>query len=129
MLIFLDSAKIEEIKEVSSWGIIDGLTTNPTLIEKSGRKFDTGFVKELTEYIHGPISVEVIKDDDVDITSINDDTVLVGENGIFYDSVDVLELIVELENRFGIKIKDNDLIREKLKTFQTLFQFIKENKK
>jgi len=63
MLIFLDSAKIEEIKEVSLWGIIDGLTTNPTLIEKSGKKFNTEFVKELTQYINGPISVEVIKDD------------------------------------------------------------------
>ena len=63
MLIFLDSAKIEEIKEVNTWGIIDGITTNPTLIEKSGKKFDTEFVKELTKYIDGPINIEVIKDD------------------------------------------------------------------
>jgi acyl carrier protein len=73
--------------------------------------------------------VEVIKDDDVTVDTLNDDTVLIGENGIFFDSVDVLELIVELENRYGIKIQDNDLIREKLKTFKSLFDFIRENEK
>ncbi|MCK4797814.1 MAG: acyl carrier protein, partial [Spirochaetes bacterium] len=60
---------------------------------------------------------------------VNDDTVLIGEDGIFFDSVDVLELVVELENKYGIKIQDNDIIRQKLKTFQTLFQLIEENGK
>lgn len=72
---------------------------------------------------------DVIKDDDIAPEDINDDTVLIGENGLFFDSVDVLELIVELENRYGIKIQDNDIIREKFKTFLTLYQFIEDNKK
>ena len=39
MKIFVDSADLEEIKELNSWGIVDGVTTNPTLIAKSGRPF------------------------------------------------------------------------------------------
>lgn len=73
--------------------------------------------------------VDVIKDDDITLDTLNDDTVLIGEDGIFFDSVDVLELIVELENRYGIKIQDNDLIREKIHTFKTLYDFIQENEK
>jgi len=73
--------------------------------------------------------VKTINDDDITAKDINDDTVLVGEEGIFFDSVDVLELIVELENKFGIKIEDNDLIKEKFKTFQTFYDFVLESKK
>lgn len=73
--------------------------------------------------------IEIVKDDDIKNSDINNDTELVGENGIFFDSVDVLELIVELENRFGVKIKDNHIVQEKLRTFQTLYDFIKENEK
>ena len=49
--------------------------------------------------------------------------------GVFFDSVDVLELIVELDNKFGIKVQDDDIIEEKLKTFQSFFDFIKEKQK
>lgn len=65
--------------------------------------------------------IDIVKDDDI---VINDDTILIGEEGIFFDSVDVLELIVALENKFGIKIVDNDLIQEKFKTFQNFYEFI-----
>lgn len=73
--------------------------------------------------------IGAIKDDDITTDDINDDTILIGEDGIFFDSVDVLELIVELENKYGIKIKDNDLIRDKLRTFSSFYQFIQENKR
>ena len=73
--------------------------------------------------------IKTIKDDDLTVDDINDNTILVGEDGIFFDSVDVLELIVELENKYGIKIQDNDLIKEKLKTFSSFYEFIQENKK
>ncbi len=79
---------------------------------------------EVKEFIVG-----TIKDDDITVNDINDDTVLIGEDGIFFDSVDVLELIVELENRYGIKIQDNDLIKDKLRTFGSFYEFIQENKK
>jgi len=59
MKIFIDTAIISEIKEVNELGIIDGVTTNPTLIARSGRKFEE-VIKEITEIIDGPISAEVI---------------------------------------------------------------------
>jgi transaldolase len=39
MKIFLDTANVEQIREANSWGIIDGVTTNPSLIAKEGRDF------------------------------------------------------------------------------------------
>ena len=39
MEFFLDTADVDEIKEIASWGILDGVTTNPSLIKKSGRDF------------------------------------------------------------------------------------------
>jgi len=59
MKIFIDTAIISEIKEVNELGIIDGVTTNPTLIARSGRKFEE-VIKEITGIIDGPISAEVI---------------------------------------------------------------------
>ena len=59
MKIFLDTANIEHIKEANSWGIIDGVTTNPTLIAKEGRRFED-VVKEICDIVDGPISAEVI---------------------------------------------------------------------
>jgi len=56
---FIDTANIAEIKEASSWGIIAGVTTNPSLIAKEGRDFHQ-VVKEITEIVPGPISAEVI---------------------------------------------------------------------
>lgn len=59
MKFFIDTANVEEIKEVASWGIIDGVTTNPSLIAKEGRVFKE-VIKEITEIVDGPISAEVI---------------------------------------------------------------------
>lgn len=59
MKFFIDTANIEEIREANSWGIIAGVTTNPSLIAKEGRDFHQ-VVKEITEIVAGPISAEVI---------------------------------------------------------------------
>jgi len=59
MKIFLDTANIKEIKEATSWGIVDGVTTNPSLIAKEGRDFVT-VVKEICAIVDGPISAEVV---------------------------------------------------------------------
>ena len=58
MKFFLDTADINEIKELSDIGIIDGVTTNPSLILKSGKDFKE-VIKEISEIIDGPISAEV----------------------------------------------------------------------
>ena len=59
MKIFLDTANVEEIKEGASWGIVDGVTTNPSLIAKEGRDFET-VIKEICELIDGPVNAEVV---------------------------------------------------------------------
>lgn len=59
MKLFLDTANLEQIKLANSWGIIDGVTTNPSLIAKEGRKFEE-VIKEITAIVNGPISAEVI---------------------------------------------------------------------
>jgi transaldolase len=59
MKIFIDTANVSEIKEAESWGILSGVTTNPSLIAKEGRDF-VEVVKEITSIVNGPISAEVI---------------------------------------------------------------------
>ena len=59
MKIFLDTANIDEIKEGVSWGIVDGITTNPSLIAKEGRDFET-VIKEICELVDGPVNAEVV---------------------------------------------------------------------
>ena len=59
MKLFVDTAIVEQIKEVNDLGVICGVTTNPSLIAKSGRDFKE-VVKEITSIVDGPISAEVI---------------------------------------------------------------------
>lgn len=59
MKIFIDTANIERIKEVNSWGILDGVTTNPSLIAKEGADLRT-CVKQIAEIVDGPISAEAM---------------------------------------------------------------------
>ncbi len=58
MKIFIDTANIDEIKEAVSWGIVEGVTTNPTLVSKEARPFKE-LVLEICSLVDGPISVEV----------------------------------------------------------------------
>lgn len=59
MKLFIDTANIEEIREINDWGIICGVTTNPSLIAKEGRVFEE-VIKEITQIVDGPISAEVV---------------------------------------------------------------------
>ena len=59
MKIFIDTADINEIREANKIGIIDGVTTNPTLIAKTGRRFEE-VVQDIVKEVNGPISVEVV---------------------------------------------------------------------
>ena len=61
MKIFIDTANVEHIREMNSYGIVNGVTTNPTLIAKEGRNF-AEVVKEICEIVDGPVSAEVISD-------------------------------------------------------------------
>jgi transaldolase len=59
MKFFIDTASIEEIKEADSMGMVDGVTTNPSLVAKEGREFE-GLIKEICEIVAGPVNAEVI---------------------------------------------------------------------
>jgi len=59
MKFFIDTANIDEIKEADSMGMVDGVTTNPTLIAKEDGKFED-IIKQICEIVDGPISAEVI---------------------------------------------------------------------
>jgi transaldolase len=59
MKIFIDTANIDEIRRANDWGVIDGVTTNPTLIAKEQKCFDD-VIREIISIIDGPISLEVI---------------------------------------------------------------------
>lgn len=59
MKYFLDTANVEEIRQAAALGIIDGVTTNPSLIAREGRDF-LQVIKEIAEIVDGPISAEVI---------------------------------------------------------------------
>jgi len=60
MKIFIDTANIREIKEANDLGIIDGVTTNPTLVAREGKDFGS-LIKEICAIVDGPISAEVIE--------------------------------------------------------------------
>lgn len=62
MKFFIDSANLDEIKQASEMGVLDGVTTNPSLIAKENCDFKTR-IKEITEIVDGPISAEVISTD------------------------------------------------------------------
>jgi len=59
MKFFIDTADVKEIREAHELGLVDGVTTNPSLIAKSGRKFKD-VIKEIVSIVDGPISAEVI---------------------------------------------------------------------
>src|SRR5690625_3756820 len=62
MKFFIDTANIDEIKEVNAWGILAGVTTNPSLIAKEGRDFRQ-VIDEITSIVSGPVSAEVVATD------------------------------------------------------------------
>ncbi len=62
MKFFMDTANIDEIKEAHSMGMVDGVTTNPSLIAKEGRDFEE-IIRNICEIVDGPISAEVISID------------------------------------------------------------------
>lgn len=58
MKLFIDTANIDEIKEIARWGVLEGVTTNPSLIAKEGRDLKE-VIEEISSLVDGPISAEV----------------------------------------------------------------------
>ncbi len=105
MKFFIDTANIKEIKEAASLGVLDGVTTNPSLVSKEGKEFKS-LLKEIVEIVDGPISAEVVSTD---------------YNGIIEEAKD----LVKIHKNIVIKVP---LIKEGLKAVKTLSeQKIKTN--
>ena len=62
MKFFIDTANIEEIKRAKELGMVDGVTTNPSLVSKEGRGFK-GLIKEICDLVDGPVSAEAVSQD------------------------------------------------------------------
>ena len=62
MKFFVDTANIEEIKKAKELGLLDGVTTNPTLAAKEKREF-RGLIKEICDIVDGPVNAEVVSTD------------------------------------------------------------------
>jgi transaldolase len=62
MKIFLDTAEVEEIRTAARWGVLDGVTTNPSLYAKVGGSYDS-ILADICKITSGPVSAEVISDD------------------------------------------------------------------
>jgi transaldolase len=57
MKLFIDTANVDHIREIAAWGVLDGATTNPSLIAKEGRDFRE-VIEEICSIVDGPISAE-----------------------------------------------------------------------
>ncbi|WP_099190094.1 fructose-6-phosphate aldolase [Tepidibacter mesophilus] len=79
MKLFIDTANVDEIREINDWGVIEGVTTNPSLIAKEGRDFKE-VVKEITSIVDGPISAEVISLDSEGMIKEADELVKIHPN-------------------------------------------------
>src|SRR5262245_57474642 len=62
MKLFLDTAEVDEIRRYVPWGVVDGVTTNPSLVAKSGRVFED-VIREICGIVDGPVSAEVTATD------------------------------------------------------------------
>lgn len=108
MKIFIDTANIDEIKKANDMGVIDGVTTNPSLIAREGRDF-IQVIGEITEIVDGPISAEVISLE-------ADKMVEEGENLAKIHSNIVIKLPMTIEGLKACKI----LTKKGIKTNVTL---------
>jgi transaldolase len=79
MKFFIDTANITEIKQALELGMVDGVTTNPSLVAKENKKFET-VIKEILEIVDGPVSLEVISLDSKGMISEGKKLAALGDN-------------------------------------------------
>lgn len=79
MKFFIDTANIEEIKKAGELGMVDGVTTNPSLVAKEGREFK-GLIREICDLVEGPVSAEVISLDAAGMVRESRDLAEIAEN-------------------------------------------------
>ena len=103
MQFFLDTANLDQIKEAASWGILDGITTNPTLVSKENMKFED-LIKEICHVVPGPVSVESVSTQAKDIVEEARDLAKLAENV-------VVKVPICLEGLKAIKVLSQEGIK------------------
>lgn len=103
MKFFVDTADIEEVKAAKALGLADGVTTNPTLIQKSGKDFQKTIV-DIANLIKGPVNAEVVS---VDTEGI----VKEGRNFVGWSSNVVVKIPITREGLEAVKILESEGIR------------------
>ena len=81
MKLFLDTANLEEIREANRWGVLRGVTTNPTLVAKEASDF-LPLVKEICSVVEGDVSVETVGDDTDNLVRQGREIVQIADNAI-----------------------------------------------
>jgi transaldolase len=79
MQIFLDTADIEQIREAQSWGVIDGVTTNPSHVSKTGRR-PRDLYPEICKLVQGPVSLETVSTSTEEIVAEGRELALIASN-------------------------------------------------
>ena len=79
MKFFIDTAEINEIEELNQLGMVDGVTTNPSLILKSGKNI-IGVITEISNLIDGPVSAEVVSSESSDMIAEGLELLKIGQN-------------------------------------------------
>ncbi len=103
MKIFIDTANVEEIREAHALGIVDGVTTNPSLIAKEGRDFRQ-VVQEICSIVDGPVSAEAVSPDAEGMVAEAQDLIRIHENIVVKVPMTAEGLkAVKVLNRQGIK--------------------------
>ncbi|MCJ7571011.1 MAG: fructose-6-phosphate aldolase [Candidatus Thermoplasmatota archaeon] len=113
MKIFIDTADLNEIKEIASWGILDGVTTNPTLVAKTGKSFNE-IIDEIFKLVDEPISLEVLSENAEDM--VKEAKELVKKVQEKYQKNVVIKIPMNSEGLKAVK----KLSKEKIRTNVTL---------
>lgn len=104
MKIFLDTGDVEAVKKAYDTGLVDGVTTNPTHIAKTGRKF-RDVVKEICSVVPGPVSVEAVAKDTDELIAAAEDIAAIASNVVIKVPMTPqgLKAVPVLEQQKGIK--------------------------
>jgi len=104
MKFFLDTANLDQIKEAASWGMLDGVTTNPTLVSRESMKFEE-LIHNICAVVPGPVSVEIVSSKAENIVEEAKDLAQLAENVVIKVPINLegLKAIKKLSQQ-GIKV-------------------------
>ncbi len=104
MQFFLDTANLDQIKEAASWGILDGITTNPTLVSRENMEFED-LIKKICIVVPGPVSVESVSTQAKDIIKEARDLAKLAENVVVKVPICIEGLkAIKVLSQEGIKV-------------------------